>query len=245
MGENYEFNYISCFTLTLKTKSTKLQCIITAFNHQSAKWNCHFQFSLLLIAKWLPIPLQRGGSGWLPISDTQGQHQRADLEHLPGTSQQSHLEQVWSPCRGGGAPTCQTRCSLAPGIADRQMLSTMVWEEEVRTLAMMASRMLKGSMVYTTKMMKRKNDTYRWGGRTVRVTENACSQTLPLSFPLKAAQISWNHSHSRNNITTKRGHIQTNPLRYTKGLTIVMEGKKGSFSKFGDFQFWYPNYCRH
>lgn len=245
MGENYEFNYISCFTLTLKTKSTKLQCIITAFNHQSAKWNCHFQFSLLLIAKWLPIPLQRGGSGWLPISDTQGQHQRADLEHLPGTSQQSHLEQVWSPCRGGGAPTCQTRCSLAPGIADRQMLSTMVWEEEVRTLAMMASRMLKGSMVYTTKMMKRKNDTYRWGGRTVRVTENACSQTLPLSFPLKAAQIPWNHSHSRNNITTKRGHIQTNPLRYTKALTIVMEGKKGSFSKFGDFQFWYPNYCRH
>lgn len=37
----------------------------------------------------------------------------------------------------------------------------MVWDEEVRTLAMMASRMLKGSMVYTTKMIKRKKDTYR------------------------------------------------------------------------------------
>lgn len=55
---------------------------------------------------------------------------------------------------------------MIPGVADRQTLSTMVWEEEVRTLAMMASLILKGSMVYTTKMMKRKKDTCRRRKRT-------------------------------------------------------------------------------
>lgn len=63
----------------------------TAFNHQnhttiqqSAKWNCHFQSSLLLIAKWLLIPLMEGVGGWLSISNTQSRGQRAELEHLPG-----------------------------------------------------------------------------------------------------------------------------------------------------------------
>lgn len=68
---------------------------------------------------------------------------------------------------------------MAPGVADRQTLSTMVWEEEVRTLAMMASLMLKGSMVYTTKMMKRKKDTCS-EEKNIRVTEDLGSEGLPL-----------------------------------------------------------------
>lgn len=53
----------------------------------------------------------------------------------------------------------------------------MVWDEEVRTLAMMASRMLKGSMVYTTKMIKRKKDTYR-GKESRRVRKSPFSLTI-------------------------------------------------------------------
>jgi len=44
-------------------------------------------------------------------------------------------------------------------VFERQMLSTSVWEVEVRTLAMTASLMENGSMVYTTNTIKRKNDT--------------------------------------------------------------------------------------
>lgn len=44
-------------------------------------------------------------------------------------------------------------------VFERQMLSTSVWEVEVRTLAMTASLMENGSMVYTTNTINRKNDT--------------------------------------------------------------------------------------
>lgn len=46
---------------------------------------------------------------------------------------------------------------------------------------MMASRMLKGSMVYTTKMIKRKKDTYR--GK-----ENRSVRKIPVSLLFKQAE---------------------------------------------------------
>lgn len=76
---------------------------------------------------------------------------------------------------------------MIPGVADRQTLSTMVWEEEVRTLAMMASLILKGSMVYTTKMMKRKKDTCRRRKRTARVRE-APSAGVSSLLPVKGCR---------------------------------------------------------
>lgn len=43
--------------------------------------------------------------------------------------------------------TCQTKCSLIMSVDDRQILSTMVCDAEVKTLAIIASCMLKGNMV--------------------------------------------------------------------------------------------------
>ena len=48
---------------------------------------------------------------------------------------------------------------------ERQTLSTTVCEAEVSTLAMTASRMEKGSMVYATNTMNRKKDTCGPGER--------------------------------------------------------------------------------
>jgi hypothetical protein len=64
----------------------------------------------------------------------------------------------------------------------------------VRTLAMMASLMLKGSMVYTTKMMKRKNDTCG-GKKTMK------HQKIPGSVIIKGGRRR-QHPHLRNDIIT-------------------------------------------
>lgn len=60
---------------------------------------------------------------------------------------------------GGCCVTCHTTGSMWSAVVDKQTLSTSVCEAEVSTLAMMASRMENGSMVYTTNTMNRKKDT--------------------------------------------------------------------------------------
>lgn len=74
---------------------------------------------------------------------------------------------------------------------------------------MMASRMLKGSMVYTTKMMKRKNDTYA-GKKSMEC------QKIPVPFTIKGGRKQ--HAHLRNSITAKQGRI--NSLDYNKDLSL-------------------------
>lgn len=86
----------------------------------------------------------------------------------------------------------------------------MVWDEEVRTLAMTASRMLKGSMVYTTKMIKRKNDTYR-EKENIGVSEN------PGSLGMKGGRKQ--HAAHRRNIITKEGG--TDLLSYNRELSLA------------------------
>ena len=55
--------------------------------------------------------------------------------------------------------TCQRSESWSWMLDARQTQSVTVWEEQVRTLAITAPRMEKGSMVYTTNTMNRKKDT--------------------------------------------------------------------------------------
>lgn len=50
-------------------------------------------------------------------------------------------------CKKRNASTCHTTGSMCSTVRESQTLNTRVWEAEVRTLAMMASRMENGSMV--------------------------------------------------------------------------------------------------
>lgn len=55
--------------------------------------------------------------------------------------------------------TCQTRASKSLATEAKQTLRVTVCDKQVTALAMMAPRMEKGSMVYTTNTMNRKKET--------------------------------------------------------------------------------------
>lgn len=178
-------------------------------------------------------PHQRGWGrpcGWRPARNTRPQGPRAELGHLPGTRSRTPSRCVAprAPQRDVESPTCQTRCSLAPGVADRQTLSTMVWEDEVSVLAMTASRMLKGSMVYTTKTTKRKKDTCRQTRRAAG--SPMCPAPVPRPGPpLLPAERRASRARPRNNTATERGSvcrgvheatIKTRLLRWRKNIFL-------------------------
>lgn len=144
--------------------------------------------------------------GWRPARNARPQGPRAELAVTPrGTRSRTPSRRVAprAPQRDVESPTCQTRCSLAPGVADRQTLSTMVWEDEVSVLAMTASRMLKGSMVYTTKTTKRKKDTCRQTRRAAG--SPMCPAPVPRPGPpLLPAERRASRARPRNNTATER-----------------------------------------
>lgn len=178
-------------------------------------------------------PRRRGWGrpcGWRPARNTRPQGPRAELGHLPGTRSctPSRCVAPRAPQRDVESPTCQTRCSLAPGVADRQTLSTMVWEDEVSVLAMTASRMLKGSMVYTTKTTKRKKDTCRQTRRAAG--SPMCPAPVPRPGPpLLPAERRASRVRPRNNTATERDSacrgvheatIKTRLLRWRKNIFL-------------------------
>lgn len=168
--------------------------------------------------------------GWRPARNARPQGPRAELGHLPGSRSRTPSRCVAprAPQRDVESPTCQTRCSLAPGVADRQTLSTMVWEDEVSVLAMTASRMLKGSMVYTTKTTKRKKDTCRQTRRAAG--SPMCPAPVPRPGPpLLPAERRASRARPRNNTATEgdsacRGvheaTIKTRLLRWRKNIFL-------------------------
>lgn len=178
-------------------------------------------------------PRRRGWGrpcGWRPARNARPQGPRAELGHLPGTRSRTPSRRVAprAPQRDVESPTCQTRCSLAPGVADRQTLSTMVWEDEVSVLAMTASRMLKGSMVYTTKTTKRKKDTCRQTRRAAG--SPMCPAPVPRPGPpLLPAKRRASRVRPRNNTATERDSacrgvheatIKTRLLRWRKNIFL-------------------------
>lgn len=169
--------------------------------------------------------------GWRPARNARPQGPRAELAVTPrGTRSRTPSRRVAprAPQRDVESPTCQTRCSLAPGVADRQTLSTMVWEDEVSVLAMTASRMLKGSMVYTTKTTKRKKDTCRQTRRAAG--SPMCPAPVPRPGPpLLPAERRASRARPRNNTATERGSacrgvheatIKTRLLRWRKNIFL-------------------------
>lgn len=178
-------------------------------------------------------PRRRGWGrpcGWRPARNARPQGPRAELGHLPGTRSRTPSRRVAprAPQRDVESPTCQTRCSLAPGVADRQTLSTMVWEDEVSVLAMTASRMLKGSMVYTTKTTKRKKDTCRQTRRAAG--SPMCPAPVPRPGPpLLPAERRASRARPRNNTATERDSacrgvheatIKTRLLRWRRSIFL-------------------------